>query len=65
MKNILTAIVIAAFMATGSSAVLAKDMNSQNMSRVMVKQVAKQQKAEAERHKAQLADAAKASAKNK
>jgi hypothetical protein len=65
MKKTLVMIALSAFVAAGATSVCAKDMNSENMSRVMVQQVEKQRKAEAEKRKVQQEDEAKTAKKNK
>lgn len=52
MKRILVAMVLSAFVAAGSTAAFAKNMNAEHMSRARVKATVKHQKAEAERQKA-------------
>ncbi len=65
MQKIFVAIALSVFVAAGATSVCAKDMNAENMSRVMVQQVKKQQKAEAEKQKVQQEEAAKSANKNK
>lgn len=64
MNQTLVIIALSAFVAAGTTSVWAKDMNAENMSRVMVQQVEKQKKADAEKRKVQQ-EAAKAANKDK